>query len=180
MNNLFDRYAEAFLSLCLDDKEISLVSYRDEVKTLKEVFKENIEFSKFLASYNIEYEEKILVLDKILNGFSKNTINFVKLIVQKNRGYFLYDMFKATLKAFDIELKVESGIIYSTSPLSEENINKVKVALEKKKNKIIELKNVIDPSLIGGIKVVLNNDIYDSSVSTKVEQMKNLISKEID
>ena len=179
-NTLFDRYAEAFLELCIEDKTIDLASYRDEVLTLKSVFKYEKEFIKFLSSYNIDYDDKILVLDKVLKGFSKNTTNYVKLIVQKNRGFFLYEIFKATLNELNTYLKVEVGKVYSTTPLSEENMNKIINALSKKKNKIIELTNVVDPSIIGGIKVVLNNDIYDSSVSSKVERMKNLISKEID
>ena len=40
----------------------------------------------------------------------------------------------------------------------------------------IELHVKIDPSLIGGVKVVINNHIYDGSVKNKLSEMKQSLS----
>ena len=45
-----------------------------------------------------------------------------------------------------------------------------------KENRKISLIFKIDPSLIGGVKVVINNRIYDGSVKNKLSEMKQSLS----
>lgn len=45
-------------------------------------------------------------------------------------------------------------------------------ALSKKENKTIRLRVVNDPSLIGGIKVEINNRVFDGSIKNKVALLK--------
>ena len=66
------------------------------------------------------------------------------------------------------------GKVYSTVPLTEEQMNKIALetgALLKKK---ILLKNEIDSSLIGGIKVAVDGKLIDASFSS---QLKNLCDR---
>ena len=91
--------------------------------------------------------------------------------------FYIYDILKESLSRFDVYLNLETGIIYSSEPLSIENINKITSALEQKKNKRIELVNEIDKSLIGGFKIKLSGDIYDTSIKTKLENMKKLLKE---
>ena len=45
-------------------------------------------------------------------------------------------------------------------------------ALEKTLQKRIELRIIVDESLIGGFKVYLKNDVYDASILRKVHNLK--------
>jgi len=63
--------------------------------------------------------------------------------------------------------------VYSTVKLSTEKIKELEEALKIKNHVNVELTNRIDPSLIGGIKVVINNHIYDYSIQNEINSMRS-------
>ena len=176
MNDLYNRYALALLDIAKEENKVK--EYRQEVASFKTVLKENPEIIKILTSYNVTSEEKNDFIDgKLLKLYSESIINFIKVILKNNRGYYLYSIFKETLMRFDDYLSIEQGVIYSTIVLDEKDILKVTQAIERNTNKKVVLRNVIDPSIIGGIKVVLKNDIYDASVLSRVEALRDSLLK---
>ena len=62
-------------------------------------------------------------------------------------------------------------------PLDKKTIGDIELAIGKKEGRKISLIFKIDPSLIGGVKVVINNHIYDGSVKNKLAEMKQSLSK---
>ena len=117
------------------------------------------------------------MLDSLNKYYSKNLINFIKVVLKNGRAYYLTKIFKESLLIFDDYLKIEQGTIYSTIPLTKKDIEKVILAIERNTGKKVVLKNVIDKSLIGGIKVVLKNDIYDGSILSKISALKESLLK---
>jgi F-type H+-transporting ATPase subunit delta len=72
---------------------------------------------------------------------------------------------------------VIEGLVYSTEPLSESQLAKLNSVISKKESRPVELKNIIDPTLIGGVKVVINDHIYDGSIKHHIEDMKLALLK---
>ncbi len=176
MNDLYNRYALALLDIAKEENKVK--EYRQEVVSFITVLKENPGLIKFLDSYNVTSNEKLELIDgKLAKFYSENIINYIKVILKNNRGYYLYSIFKETLMRFDDYLSIEQGIIYSTIPLTNKDMLKVTEAIERNTNKNVVLKNVIDPSIIGGIKVVLKNDIYDASILSRVDALKDSLLK---
>lgn len=176
MESLFTRYAIGLLECAVDEKK-DLVSLREQIKIIFEISKKESRLARFLSSNNVFLEQKFDFIETCFSQFDKLIINFIKLIVKQSRGVFLYDIFKESLLKFDAYLNVERGIVYSSSLLSDEEMKRIKLTIEHAKNKIVELDNIVDPSIIGGIKIVLNNDIYDSTINKKLENMRKLLLK---
>lgn len=175
-NSLFFNYATALLDLCKEEKK-DLMELRNSIKFIMQIFKKELSFARFFTYANVTYEEKSNVIDKVFNGHDVILLNFLKLLILKNRAFYIYEILKESVTRFDAYLNLETGIIYSATPLSIENIEKIKNALELKKNKRIELINEIDKSLIGGFKIKLNSDIYDTSIKSKLEKMKIILKE---
>lgn len=176
MNDLYSRYAIAFVELAKESK-LDLYSLRNETNVLTQIFKKELRLTRFLSLNSIKLECKYEVIDNVFKDFNHLLINFIKLIVSKNRSAFIYDIFKETLKEFDSYLTIEKGVVYSSTKLSEENLNKLKKALEKKINKTLDLTNVVDESIIGGFKICLENSIYDSTINTRLNKLKETLLK---
>ena len=176
MNDLYSRYAIAFVELAKESK-LDLYSLRNETNVLTQIFKKESRFRRFLSINSIKLESKYEVIDNVFKGFNHLLFNFIKLIVSKNRSAFIYDILKETLKEFDSYLTIEKGVVYSSTKLSEENLNKLKKALEKKINKTLDLTNVVDESIIGGFKICLENSIYDSTINTRLNKLKETLLK---
>jgi len=175
-NALTINYAIALLDASKEEKK-DLYLLEKEVSFCVEIFKNNRDLARFLELTTVTNEEKYKVIDNVFKDFDSIIINFIKLIVLRSRAHYIYDIFKEAEKKFNAYLKVEKVIVYSSEPLSIENLEKIKKALESKNNKRYELKNEIDKALIGGIKVVTENDIYDASIKQKIESMKKALLK---
>ena len=63
-------------------------------------------------------------------------------------------------------------MVYSYLPLTNEEVNKIQEAVSKKLNLKILLKNEIDESLMGGVKVVVENHVMDSSIKNRMDLLK--------
>lgn len=170
---LFNRYAVALVELSVErHKE---VEYRNTVKVLKNILKENKEFSAILSDPNYSLKDKYKLIDKVFVNVQKDITSFIKIIINNGRAFYLYDIFKETLFRFDDFLQIEEGEIYLAEDMSDEDIDKIRLAIEKDIGKKVELDKVIDPSLIGGFKVKLKDGVYDSSISTKITKLRNTL-----
>ncbi len=64
------------------------------------------------------------------------------------------------------------AVVYSAFPIAAEQLNNVAQALEKRFGRKLNLSVQEDPSLIGGIRVVVGDEVLDTSVKARLEQMK--------
>lgn len=168
---VFNRYAIALLSLAVDENKAS--EYRQEVKNIREILRENREFMQVLNDVNLKLEDKYKIVDKVFSSTNENIQNFIKIIIRNGRAFYLYDIFKETLFRFDDYLNIEEGEIYCTKDLSDDDIKKAVEAIEKKTNKTLELTKVIDESLLGGFKIKVKDNVYDASLKTKLAKLKD-------
>ena len=68
---------------------------------------------------------------------------------------------------------VAEAKVYSTRPLTADESQSISTAFAQKVGKqSLRIENIIDPSLIGGIRLQIGNTIYDSSVSAKLERLR--------
>ena len=69
------------------------------------------------------------------------------------------------------------GLLYSAFPLDEKTIDKIKNKISQIEHRDVDLITRVDPSLIGGVKVVINSHVYDGSVKNKLEKMQIDLSR---
>ena len=175
MKEIASRYAQALFSL----KRVSnsLKESQEEVKELIEVFKENPGFIVLLDSSKKTIEEKEEILDKTLIGVDKEVINLIKIVVRNHRVRYIVEIFEGFNSLVNESLGIVEGLVYSTQKLTSEQMKKINQTISEVEKRPTDLKNIIDPSLIGGVKVVINDHIYDGSVKHHIEDMKKSLLK---
>ena len=178
MNQIAQTYAEALYSLALEEKKLQKL--QDEAKELSSVIDDNEDFLMLLNSRFMSVNERKEIADKILKDFDVNIINLVKVIVDNNRIDYLSDILQAFNSLCNEYRGIKEGLIYSAFPLDKQTINAVKNKISQIEQMEIELIAKIDPSLIGGIKVVINSHVYDGSIKNQLEKMNiDLLGKEL-
>ena len=178
MNQIAQTYAEALYSLALEEKKLQKL--QDEAKELSSVIDDNEDFLMLLNSRFMSVNERKEIADKILKDFDANIINLVKVIVDNNRIDYLSDILQAFNSLCNEYRGIKEGLIYSAFPLDKQTINAVKNKISQIEQMEIELIAKIDPSLIGGIKVVINSHVYDGSIKNQLEKMNiDLLGKEL-
>jgi len=67
---------------------------------------------------------------------------------------------------------VSDATVYSAFPINGTQLPEVVAALEKRFNRKLNPSVVVEPGLIGGIRVVVGDEVLDTSVKARLEQMK--------
>lgn len=71
---------------------------------------------------------------------------------------------------------VADAIVYTTQPLTEDETQRISTAFARKVGKnTLNITNEIDPSLIGGVRLQIGNQIFDSSISHKLAGLKRAL-----
>lgn len=178
MNQIAQTYAEALFSLGLEEKKLSKL--QDEGKALSEIIHDNEDFLLLIDSRFMSREERQDIASKILKDFDEDIVNFVKVLIANNRTNYIKDVLEAFNSLCNEYKGVKEGLIYSAFPLNKETINKIKNKISQIEGMDVELISRIDPSLIGGVKVVINSHVYDGSIKNKLEKMQiDLLGKEL-
>lgn len=178
MNQIAQTYAEALFSLGLEEKK--LTKLQDEGKALSEIIHDNEDFLLLIDSRFMSREERQDIASKILKDFDEDIVSFVKVLIVNNRTNYIKDVLEAFNSLCNEYKGVKEGLIYSAFPLNKETINKIKNKISQIEGMDVELISRIDPSLIGGVKVVINSHVYDGSIKNQLEKMQiDLLGKEL-
>ena len=178
MLEIAQNYASALLSLAIDDNKVIL--YQEEVKELRKIIKDNPDFLLLIESRFLSVNEREDNAEKLLSNFSTDVVNFIKIIIKHNRVNYLINILDAFNSLCNENRDIVEGLIYSAFPLEEATLLKIKKKISEIENHEVDLIPRIDPSLIGGVKVVINSHVYDGSIKNQLEKMQiDLLRKEL-
>ena len=175
MLEIAQKYASALLSIAIDDNKV--IDYQKEVKELRKIIHDNPDFLLLLDSRFLTIEERKEEVDKILINFSPDVVNFIKIIVSHNRVNYWEDILQAFNTLCNENQDIVEGLLYSAFPLDEKTLEKIKKKISQIENHEVDLITRIDPSLIGGVKVVINSHVYDGSIKNQIEKMQIDLSR---
>lgn len=175
MLEIAQNYASALLSIAIDDNKV--IDYQKEVKELRKIIHDNPDFLLLLDSRFLTIEERKEEVDKILINFSPDVVNFIKIIVSHNRVNYLEDILQAFNTLCNENQDIVEGLLYSAFPLDEKTLEKIKKKISQIENHEVDLITRIDPTLIGGVKVVINSHVFDGSIKNQIEKMQIDLSR---
>ncbi len=175
MKEIAQNYASALLSIAIDGNKVS--DYQKEVKELMKIIKDNPDFLLLLDSRFLTIEERKEKVSEILVNFSEDIVNFIKIIVGHNSVNELEDILQAFNTLCNENRDIVEGLLYTAFPLEEKTLQKIKQKISEIEHHDVDLIVKIDPSLIGGVKVVINSHVYDGSIKNKLEKMQVDLSR---
>ena len=175
METISSRYGLALYSLALDNNKV--IEWQQEVKELSRIFKENADFIMILGSSFIPVNERQEIVKNTLKGVDDNIIALIFVVIGNDRVNHLLDIFESFNSYCNEYRGVSEGLLYSTLKLDQKVITQIESKISKIEHQKVELKNVIDPTLIGGVKVVVHDRIYDGSIKHHIENMKKDLMK---
>lgn len=165
------RYAKSLIDLAIECKVLDVV-YADML-TIKATAAAVPSMESMFKSPIIKSEKKDAILKQIFDGkLNAITSSFITLVVNKKREFFLLDIVAAFIDQYNEINKITTAHIKTASAISEGVQAEVKAFLEKQTGKHVILNNSIDPSLIGGLVIQIEDRLYDASISGKLKKAK--------
>lgn len=164
-------YAESLFHVAKSEDLVEVVE--DELYKLKEVLQKNAELSEFLSNLRIAPEGKKKALMEIFGKeASPVTLNHLNLVIDQGRQRKLVPIIEEYFAlAAAAREKVTAEVITSV-PLSEEMAEKLARELTKVTKKQVFLKSRVDPSILGGAIIRVENKIIDGSLRHQLGQMR--------
>lgn len=166
------RYATALADVVLKTGETDTV--KAELKTWEQMIASNLDLRTAFGNPSIAHMDKERVLDDLLARTrpSKTTSNFLRILLRNSRLTELHEI----NDRFDAVLQERSGNVVaevtSARELSAAEQSELKANLEKLTRKHVKLNFTVDPDLIGGVVTRIGSTIYDGSVKTQLENLK--------
>ncbi len=98
--------------------------------------------------------------------------NFLRTIIDNGRLAALPDMAAQFHALVNASSGISDATIYSAYPIDAGQLSDVVVLLEKRFGRRLNASVVQEPELIGGIRVVVGDEVLDTSVRARLQQMK--------
>ena len=98
--------------------------------------------------------------------------NFLRAIIENGRLAALPEVAQQFREMKNAQSGSSDAVVYSAFPIAAAQLGTVAEALEKRFGRKLNLTVQEDPSLIGGIRVVVGDEVLDTSVKARLEQMK--------
>jgi F-type H+-transporting ATPase subunit delta len=113
----------------------------------------------------------------VIAGIGKQALsqparNFLRTVIENGRLAALPEIAAQFRLLKNAQGGTSDAIVYSAFPIDAQALGNVSAALEKRFGRKLNLSVQQQPELIGGIRVVVGDEVLDTSVKARLEQMK--------
>jgi len=164
-------YARAILAVA--SAESNGAQIEDEIYRFSQVLQSSEELKSTLSDASITSARRQQIVEDLLDGqATQTTVALVSMIVAAGMG--------SDIKAIAdrvIGLGAESrdkavAEVYSVVDLSSDQQQRLAAALKSATGKDVEMKIIIDESVMGGLLVQIEDEVIDGTVRTRLKQLR--------
>lgn len=172
------RYAKSLLLLA---KEKSLVEeIAADMKHLLAVGVESRDFRLLLKSPVVKKDKKVSILNTLFEAsFQKATMLFLNLITRKNREVVLLEIAESYMGQYRAMKGVKEAFVTTATELSDTQRATVEKSLREWAQSEVSVTYTVNPDIIAGIVLRLEDQQYNGSVAAKLAGLKHQFSKNL-
>ena len=169
-------YAKALFDIGVDGDSLDRIS--DELHAVRTAFDSvDTELRGFFAMPQLPRDAKRKVLDQAFGDKLSRTVQgFLRVLVDKRREL----LFPAIIEEFDDLLDERAGKIKATvvtaQPLDIALVAALREAIEQRTQQQVVLEELLDPNVIGGIRVSLGDLVIDGTVRRALSDMRQTLN----
>ena len=143
-----------------------------DVKTARAAFASNPDYSKLLDTPALPKDERVSLVDRAFSGLDGSLVNLIKILTEKRLAYDFCTVADAYLALYDESRGIERVEAVTAIPLTAEQEATLAKKLGEKLGKTIIVKNIVDPSILGGMKLRYSGLQLDGSVKTRLDKFE--------
>jgi ATP synthase, F1 delta subunit len=173
--SLADRYARALYNVA--KKQGAIVSVIEEVESFIKVLEVDTQLRKFFLHPAISPSEKKQMLKELVeNRISPLSLTFLSILFDAKRTNYIGLICKTVAEIFDREQNRTKAQLYSVFPIDPALRQKIKERVAQYLQKEVDLEFLIDPDILGGVKLKIQDNVIDATALYKLKKIEEKIS----
>lgn len=169
---LAGRYALAVFELAQEERAVETVA--NDFAGLNQLIAESPDLMRLVRAPVFSREEQAAGMNGVLNRMEASALTrrFILLLASKRRLFALPDIIRAYRSLVAKQKGEMAAQVTSARPLSNEEMDELRATLKSRLSRDVQLESHIDPSLLGGLVVQVGSRMIDSSIRTKLNNMR--------
>jgi F-type H+-transporting ATPase subunit delta len=166
------RYASALFELAREQNELDTVD--KDLGNFQSMLNASSDLSRLVKSPAFAAEEQERALGAVMAWASvgATTSNFLKVVARNRRLFAAEDMIKNFRQLVAKHRGEMVAEVKSALPLNDQQLGALKDKLKSTYGKDVKLDTKVDPSLLGGLVIKVGSRMFDSSLKTKLMNLK--------
>lgn len=166
------RYAEAFFSIAQEANKID--EYQAELEKVVQTTAEVEGMKEYLAHLLVPSKAKKELIQKIFaDQLSPMTMNFLFMVIDKRRESYLEFICKEFVDMADKSRGIQKAELTAAREVPEAELADLAQRISSSTGKQVILNLKVDPTLLGGVKIRMGDQIVDGTVAKKLQLLKN-------
>jgi len=169
---LAKRYAKALVDIGREQN--ALDTYGEDLAAVTEMVEGSKEFREILINPVFTKDDKKQIAQQILEyaGTDKMVANFIYVLIDRKRIDQLSGIEKAFREQVDTIRGITRGEVISAQELDEDELGRITAALSKMSGRQVVVTSRVDPYLIGGLAAKIGDKVFDGTIRTQLNQLK--------
>jgi F-type H+-transporting ATPase subunit delta len=163
------RYVEALFHLAKERGALDAVA-ADVRRLGGELSKPGV--GAFFADARVSLETRRAKLEPLLAGAHELLRNLVGLLFDKRREAVLAGLGAAFHQRMLAEKGAAEGVVESARPLDRSDVERLEIELGRRLGLHLRLSNEVEPTLIGGVRVIVGAKMLDRSLRGRLEGLE--------
>lgn len=165
------RYALALFQIARENSKIDQLE--EEIRVVKTLVNTSTDLQQVLQSPNISLEKKKDIVKTAFASASSYLQNLLMILIDRHREEFIPSICDQFIELVNEEKGIAEATVYSVRPISEEEEKAISATFASKVGKeSLQIENIVDSNLLGGIKVRIGNKIFDGSLQGKLDRLQ--------
>ncbi len=174
VDEVIQGYADALFRVVRAEGELDRVE--DELYRFGKLLESNHELKQALSDQSIDKDQRLKVVDELLaDKVSPHTLGLLHFVVEQGRARHLPQILELVS---DLAAEARNSVVAevrSAIPLDGNQQRQLADALSKATGKNVEVKVLVDPTVIGGIVAKVGDTVIDGTIKRRLEQLKEQV-----
>lgn len=173
--NIARPYAQALFNLAKNEKSEN--KWLEILANLKQIVESN-DFSLLINNPMVDNEEQLDLIKAILKSeASIEVVNLLKVLVENGRLIVLSDIYSIFRELVLEDQKRADAVIESAYDVSQSQKDEFERLLSDKFGKKITARIKVNPELIAGVKITIDDKVIDGSVKGRLTNLATQLTK---
>jgi F-type H+-transporting ATPase subunit delta len=172
------RFARALFDVVLGQSPSALDAAESEIQGFADLFSTNHQLVGIAANPSIPVHRKTALAKALVDRAGVTTAPVAKLVIllaERDWLFLLPDIARAFRARVMDYRKIIRGDVTTATPIAADKVRALEEGLGRATGRTVILDARVDPSIIGGVVTRLGSTVYDGSVTTQLEKMKQAL-----